>query len=83
MRTNLFKKIFLIFLSTLAIVACGGGETRKLTTEEIIYNPKDKARLSQMEKGGEFFADLMGRRDSDEEFFWYGVYQKSFMESLA
>ena len=69
MRTNLFKKIFLIFLSTLAIVACGGGETRKLTTEEIIYNPKDKARLSQMEEGGEFFADLMGRRDSDEESF--------------
>ena len=69
MSINLFKKLFFISLSTLTIVACGGGETRKLTTEEIIYNPKDKARLGQMEKGGEFFADLMGRGDDDEESF--------------
>ena len=67
MSINLFKKVFFVSLSTLAIVACGGGETRKLTTEEIIYNPKDKARLGQMKKGGEFFSDLMGMSDSDEE----------------
>ena len=46
-------------------MSCGTGDTRKLTTEEIIYNPKDKARLGQMKEGGEFLL-ILWVEDKDE-----------------
>ena len=65
MIVNLFKKIFIIIV-TMTVVCCGGGETRKLTTEEIIYSPKDKQRIGQMKQGGEFLAGLFDKSDNEE-----------------
>ena len=67
MNIILFKKVFFTSLFALALVACGGGDTRKLTTEEIIYNPKDKSRLGQMKQGGDFLSDLLGRGDDEQK----------------
>ena len=32
----------------------------KKATDEIVYNPKDKSRLSQMKDGGNFLAGFIG-----------------------
>ena len=47
-------------------MSCGTGDTRKLTTEEIVLNPKDKSRLGQMKDGGEFLSGLMGKNKDAE-----------------
>ena len=67
MVINLFIKFLFIIVVTLALVSCGGGESRKLTTEEIIYSPRDKSRLSQMEQGGNFLSGLIGGNSDKEE----------------
>ena len=62
-----YKKILIIFISLL-LISCGGGETRKLTTDEIVLNPKDRARLGQMDAGGNFLSDMIGgNNDSEKE----------------
>ena len=60
-----YRNFLIIFLSTV-LVACGAGETRKLTTEEIVYGPRDKARLSQIKQGGAFLEDLFKGDDNNE-----------------
>ncbi|MBF96127.1 MAG: hypothetical protein CFH34_00324 [Alphaproteobacteria bacterium MarineAlpha9_Bin4] len=60
-----YRNFLIIFLSTV-LVACGAGETRKLTTEEIVYGPRDKARLSQIKEGGTFLEDLFKGDDNNE-----------------
>ena len=64
----MFYKIFLAISSFLILVSCGTGETRKLTKEEVVYGPRDKERLKQMEEGGEFLSDLIGRGDDDDDY---------------
>ena len=43
------------------LISCGTGDTRKLTTDEIVLNPKDKSRLGQMKDGGNFLSDYDGK----------------------
>ena len=73
MVINLFIKFLFIIVVTLTLVSCGGGETRKLTTEEIVYNPKDKSRLSQMEQGGNFLSGIIGGNSDKEGDGSFGV----------
>ena len=54
------------------LISCGTGDTRKLTTEEIVYNPKDKSRLGQMEDGGSFLSGMLGA-DKDSEGSSVGI----------
>ena len=61
-----YKTISILFISYV-LVACGFGETRKLTTDEIVLKPKDKERLSQMDEGGNFLSDLIGGDNSQDE----------------
>ena len=65
MFINIFTKFFFIFIALL-LISCGAGDTRKLTTDEIVLNPKDKSRLSQMKEGGTFLSDLMGNSKDTE-----------------
>ncbi len=65
MVITLFIKFLFIIIVTMTLVSCGG-ETRKLTTEEIIYNQKDKQRLKQMNVGGEFLSGIFKDKDDDE-----------------
>ena len=67
MLLGIIYKIIIVFLLSILIVACGSGETRKLTTEEIVYGPRDKERLRQMKEGGEFLGDLFKGRDEENE----------------
>ncbi len=72
MVINIFiKSIIIIF--TLTLVSCGGGDTRKLSTEEIVYNPKDKSRLGQMKQGGEFLSSIIGGNSDDDNAGSFGV----------
>ncbi len=66
MIIKIFKKALCISFFAFVLTSCGTGDTRKLTTDEIVLNPKDKARLSQMKDGGNFLAGLMGG-DKDTE----------------
>ena len=68
MFINLFIKFLFIIIVTLKLTSCGSGDTRKLTTEEIIYNPKDKSRLGQMQKGGDFLSGIIGGNVEFVEF---------------
>ena len=54
------------------LISCGTGDTRKLTTEEIVYNPKDKSRLGQMKDGGSFLSGMLGA-DKDTEGSSVGI----------
>ena len=73
MVINLFIKFLSIIIVTLTLVSCGGGQTRKLETEEIIYSPRDKARLGQMEQGGAFLSGLIGGNRDKEGDGNFGV----------
>ena len=66
MFKKIFFKITLIISLSIILISCGGGETRKLTTEEIVYGPRDKARLGQMKQGGRFLDNLFKNDDSDD-----------------
>ena len=69
MFINLIHKLFLISVATSLLVACGAGETRKLTKEEIIYKPRDKEKMRQMKEGGTFLSDLfIGDNDDSGSF---------------
>ena len=72
MIVKIFTKAFFISFFALILISCGSGETRKLTTDEIVLNPKDKSRLGQMKEGGNFLSDLMGN-DTDAEGNSVGV----------
>ena len=71
MVINLFIKFLFIFVS-ITLVSCGG-ETRKLTTEEIIYSPKDKQRLKQMDVGGDFLSGFFNKDKDDEQSGGFSV----------
>lgn len=73
MFINLFIKFLFIIIVTLKLTSCGSGDTRKLTTEEIIYNPKDKSRLGQMQKGGDFLSGIIGGNKNKEGNGSFGV----------
>ena len=70
---NIFIKSFIVSFFALTLASCGGGDTRKLTTEEIVYNPKDKSRLGQMKQGGEFLSGIIGGNRDEEETGSFGV----------
>ena len=70
---NIFIKAFIVSFFALTLVSCGGGDTRKLTTEEIVYNPKDKSRLGQMKQGGEFLSGILGGNRDEESGGSFGV----------
>ena len=72
MFIKIFKKSFCISFFTLMLISCGTGDTRKLTTEEIVYNPKDKSRLGQMKDGGSFLSGMLGA-DKDTEGSSVGI----------
>ena len=73
MVINLFIKFLFIIIVTLMVSSCGGGDTRKLTTEEIIYNPRDKSRLGQMKQGGDFLSGIIGGNRDKEGNGSFGV----------
>lgn len=73
MVINLFIKFLFIIIVTLTVSSCGGGDTRKLTTEEIIYNPRDKSRLGQMKQGGDFLSGIIGGNRDKEGNGSFGV----------
>ena len=66
MIIKIFTKAFIISFFAMMLISCGAGETRKLTTEEIVLNPKDKSRLGQMKDGGEFLSGLIGNNKDGE-----------------
>ena len=70
---NIFIKSFFVSFFALTLASCGGGDTRKLTTEEIVYNPKDKSRLGQMKQGGEFLSSIIGGNSDDDNAGSFGV----------
>ena len=63
---NKIKSFLILFFISLFLVSCGSGDTRKLTTEEIVYGPRDKARLGQMKQGGRFLDNIFNSDDDDE-----------------
>ena len=69
---NILLKIIVITFFALTLLSCGG-DTRKLTTEEIVYNPKDKSRLGQMKQGGEFLSGIIGGNRDEAETGSFGV----------
>ena len=73
MVINLFIKFLSIIIVTLTLVSCSGGQTRKLETEEIIYSPRDKARIGQMKQGGDFLSGLIGGNRDKEGDGSFGV----------
>ena len=70
---NIFIKAFVVSFFALTLASCGGGDTRKLTTEEIVYNPKDKSRLGQMKQGGDFLSGIIGGNRDEEGGGGFGV----------
>ena len=68
MVIKLLIKLFTIAALTIALVSCGG-ETRQLSTEEIVYKPRDAARLGQMKDGDRFLADLFKTKGNEDESF--------------
>ena len=63
----LFKKIISTFFISIFILSCSGGETRKLTTDEIVLSPRDKVRAKQMEEGGDFLGDLFNIKSDEDD----------------
>jgi len=69
MLIKMFYKTLSILFISYVLVACGTGETRKLTTDEIVLNPKDRSRLDQVDGGGNFLSDLIGNNSEEEGSF--------------
>ena len=62
----LLKKILSTLIIISLLIACGG-ETRKLTKEEKIYNPRDRQRLADIKKGGGGILDNFFNKDEDKK----------------
>ncbi len=62
----LYKTLSVILVSIL-LFSCGGGETRKLSTDEFVLSPKDKAKKERLGAGGVFLKDLIGSGKDDEQ----------------
>ena len=65
--SNVLKKALLIASVSVILLSCSSGDTRKLTTDEIVLGPRDKVRAKQMEEGGEFLGDLFNLGDDDDD----------------
>ena len=72
MFINVAKKILLLITLSFFTVSCGG-DTRKLTTDEFVLSPRDKAKKEQLQKGGNIFKDLIGlgkKGEMDNGMIW-------------
>ena len=68
MNIKLFIKFFFIITLILSLASCGG-DTRQLSTEEIVYKPRDAERLKQMKAGGEFLSDIFKFKGNEDDNF--------------
>ena len=78
MFINVAKKILLLITLSFFTVSCGG-DTRKLTTDEFVLSPRDKAKKEQLRKGGNIFKDLigLGKKEDKEGLGGYNISKKS------